>query len=148
MRHSTVMSTAFSFVRPPAPPWAPAAARAPARFKIPPGATAFRVEGSPNAASAVPSLYPHYIARITWSVASGPPGGALLPGADGGDCVAQFDFLEHPWLWNTWIPLAAEDAAQGRGLMILDGANPGCAGAIQQGRVLWRIETEDDGRPS
>ena len=129
MKHPYIMSSPFSFVT----------AAATARFTIPRGATAFRVQGFPNAAGATPSAYPHYLARITFSAWSGSPLGAPA----GTDFVAQFDFLEHPWLWDDWIPLAEEDAAQGRGLTIQNGADPGCVGVIQQGRVLWRIGTED-----
>jgi len=128
MKHSHIMSSPFSFVT----------AAAQARFSIPRGATAFRVQGFPNAAAAVPSAYPHYMARITFSVASASP--VTLP--PGSDFVAQFDFLEHPWLWDDWIPLSEEDSSQGRGLTILNGGNAACAGAIQQGRVLWRVDTE------
>jgi hypothetical protein len=119
----------------------PVTAAAPYRVRIPKKATAFLVQGFPDAAATIPSTLPHYRARLTYSMASGSPVGA--PGNT--DVMAEYDFLEHPWLWGRWIILAGDDADRDRALTIHNGGNAACAGAIARGRVLFSFAKIEPG---
>lgn len=101
------------------------------RYIRPTEATHFQVTTFVGPAAVIPSAYAHVVIRGLLSTESA--ANPLLPLQH---VVCEWDLLEHPYLYGQWIPLPDQVTA----LAVINGANPGCAGVVARGCVLWGKE--------